>query len=299
MFEVIQFTHPGKEHKPDNPQKNHKSWNKGQHKRKFLCCNGYYKQNNKILKDKLAFWGEWEPPSKVKKLDNKDDKEMPQWLHFPYLPNKMPISDGYQLSYQNTDPFVFGKHFRYLVCKQFKPKLKKETFLSRLNIGSIILFGSTINQKDKSNAYFALDTIFVISDYIEYDPSDPNALNNYNIDNYKDIVYKMAFPKPLDFSLKLRLYIGATIENPIEGMYSFSPAKVYKNEPHGFKRLKLKNLPYITNNLNAAPKRTFLKDITEVKIIWEEIREKCKKEGLVEGIKFDMPHKESTLFSER
>ena len=36
MPKIVQFTHPGGEHKPDKNNKTHKSWNKGKHQRKFL-----------------------------------------------------------------------------------------------------------------------------------------------------------------------------------------------------------------------------------------------------------------------
>ncbi len=40
MPKVIQFPHPGKEHRPDKNNKKHKGWNKGGHQRKFLLSKG-------------------------------------------------------------------------------------------------------------------------------------------------------------------------------------------------------------------------------------------------------------------
>jgi hypothetical protein len=101
----------------------------------------------------MVFWGEWEPPSNVKKLSSEPTKFFPQWLHSPYLPSILPNSAGYQQSYQNTDPCVFDGQFKFLVCKQFKPKNRTLTPLAKLEKGSIILFGSTANQ-NSDNAYF-------------------------------------------------------------------------------------------------------------------------------------------------
>lgn len=288
MPKIVQFTHPGGEHKPDKNNKTHKSWNKGKHQRKFLNAFGKFVQRNDLKEDSLIFWGEWEPPSIVQRLDAQENKFMPNWLHEPYLPTTLPTATGYQQSYQNTDPLVFGDSFRYFVCKQFKPKRKKETFLASLEKGSIILFGSTGNQNTKE-AFFQLDTVFVVSDYIEYDPSDINALSNYKVDNYRDFVFKMAFPNPLDYSLKLRLYIGATFENPVSEMYSFTPAKVYNNN-YGFPRVALKDIKYITNNLNAAPK---ISEVGQNDIIefWKTIRDISRKQDCVEGVAFNIHRK--------
>lgn len=285
MPKIVQFTHPGSEHKPDKKNGNIKSWNTGAHKRKFMMCNGEYVENNKASQAKLELWGEWEPPSYVKSFANTPDKFHPQWIHEPFLPQILPMSNGYQISYQNTDPCIFGDTFKYFVCKQFKPKNRKLTSLAKLDKGSIILFGSTGNQNTK-NAFFQLDTVFVVSDFIEYDISDPNALNGIGLGNYRDYVFKMAFPVHSSYSLKLRLYLGATFNNPYKRMYSFAPSKLWKDETKGFPRIKLKDIKYVTNNLNAAPK--FSEDsIEDIYIFWNEIRDIIKKQGCVEGVKFD------------
>lgn len=282
MPKIIQFTHPGSEHKPDKRNGNHKSWNTGQHKRKFLLTKGDYFDGKNLKNTELVFWGEWEPPSRVTELRKKPTKYFPRWIHRPYLPNKIPNSNGDQNGYQNTDPCVFGEAFRYLLCKQFKPKNKSLTSLAKLDEGSIILFGSTANQ-NKKDAFFQLDTVFVVSESIEYDISDPNALSDLGI--YRDFVYKMAFPQPSDYSLKLRLYKGATYQDPYEKMYSFSPANLWDNQESGFPRVRLKDMDYITNNLNAAPKITDV-SMNEVKNFWNKIVEISRENGCVEGVKF-------------
>jgi hypothetical protein len=284
MLSIVQFTHPGGEHKPDKKNGNHKSWNTGAHRRKFMICQGKYVDNNKLSNGKLMFWGEWEPPSRVERLDNQPDSFFPEWLHTPYLPQSLPNSDGYQKSFQNTDPFVFGDCFKYFVCKQFKQKNRKATKLAKLEKGSVILFGAT-HGKTKENAFFQLDTVFVVSDYIEYDISDPNALDIERIGNYRNVVYKMAFPKPLNYSLKLRLYFGATYEKPFEGMYSFAPSKVWENNNQGFPRVQLKDTDHLTNNLNTAPRITE-PSIETVKAFWQKIKAFSKEQGCVEGVKF-------------
>lgn len=283
MPKIVQFTHPGPEHKPDFKNGNHKSWNTGNHKRKFLLSKGSYVDNNKLKNGNLIFWGEWEPPSYVSEFEYQENKFYPKWLHKPYLPKMLPNSNGYQASFQNTDPCVFDGSFKYFVCKQFKPKNKSLTALAKLDKGSIILFGSTANQ-NKADAFFQLDTVFVVSEYIEYDISDPNALSE--LGTYRDFVFKMAFPQPSDYSLNLRLYKGATFKNQINGMYSFSPAKIWKNQEMGFPRIPLKDMDYITNNLNAAPKISNV-SLDEIKGFWNKIVEVTRNNDCVEGVEFN------------
>lgn len=280
MPKIIQFPHPGGEHSYDKNNKAFKSWNKKSHRRKFLLADGDYVKGNKQLSGSLVFWGEWEPPSLVEKLEHIKGDFLPKYLHKPVLPKEIPFGH-----LENTDPYVFENAFKYFVCKQWKVKTKKETSLARLEKGSIILFGNTVG-KERKQSFFQLDTVFVISDYIDYDPSDINALNDKRVSKaYKDIVYYRCFRKPQPFSLKLRLYIGATFDNPYNGMYSFSPAKVYQNEKSGFRRVVLKDLDYITNNLNAAPKTT---EVTEQEGLsfWETIRAISREQGCVEGFNF-------------
>lgn len=285
MPKIVQFTHPGREHSPDVKGGNHKSWNRGAHRRKFLLSNGNYIENDILREGRLMCWGEWEPPSYVEEFAEMPTVYHPKWFHKPYLPEVIPVSSGYQESYQNIDPCIFGNCFKYFVCKQFKPKNRSLTSLARLEKGSMILFGSTGNQNTK-NAFFQLDTVFIVSDYFEYDTSDENALCECSFGRYRDFVFKMAFPQPLDYSLKLRLYFGASFDNTIDGMYSLVPSVVYKNAARcGFSRVPLSDMKYISNNLNAAPKYS---DVTNGEIInfWNELRQVIKNHGCVEGVRF-------------
>jgi len=133
--------------------KNHKSWNTGSHRRKFMLANGKYVENEELKDGNLMFWGEWESPSQVRQLNQQSNKLLPKWLHSPYIPKELPVSMGYQESFQNTDPYIFGESFKYFICKQFKPKSKRETQLASLEKGSIILFGST-KGRARNEAFF-------------------------------------------------------------------------------------------------------------------------------------------------
>src|SRR5438445_3836177 len=59
----VQFIHPGGEHAPD--EGDIKSWNLGMHRRKFMLAEGDYIYEGQRQHGRIAFWGEWEPPSRV------------------------------------------------------------------------------------------------------------------------------------------------------------------------------------------------------------------------------------------
>jgi hypothetical protein len=195
---------------------------------------------------------------------------------------------------QNTDPFVFEGAFKYLVCKQARQDFSKNTGLARLERGSMILFGST-SDRDKDTAFFQLDTVFVVADWIEYAPSDLTSLRAHPevSDLYDQVVVSKAFPKQLRQTTRLRLYRGATYQNQVEGMYSFSPAHVGSSSPAGFPRVRLSNLHFLTNNLNSAPKYSPANPdpafLAQVKLAWLKVRDETRRQGCVEGVRFSLP----------
>ena len=58
----------------------------------------------------------------------------------------------------NTDPYVFGKEFYWICCKQPKDK-------SRIHVGDIILFG-TYTMKNKKVDKMVIDTVLVVAEVI-------------------------------------------------------------------------------------------------------------------------------------
>ena len=184
-IKVVQFTHPGEEHSISQRQIKAgnmiKAWNTEGHKRKFLHTTGAYVEKGKKTEEKdIYFWGEWEPDSEVSLIKNPAGKHYPHFIHEPYVqidpsgqlivPKRKIIKDknGKPKKIKiptNTDPFVFGKKgFYFSCCKQRSYKT-----LQKLEKGSLILFGSTINQ-NTDDAYFALDTVFVVGSNHDYNP---------------------------------------------------------------------------------------------------------------------------------
>lgn len=160
--------------------------------------------------------------------------------------------------------------------------------MAKLELGSLILFGSTSGSK-REDSFFQLDTVFVVGGYVDYDTSKPETLlkDPRVSKTYYNNVCQMGLP--LENSLQLRLYFGATYQDNKE-FYSFSPAKSYNDNEVGFPRIKLKDLDYITNNLNSSPKSKIV-NIKDVATFWKQIRDISRDQGCVEAVQFDMPQK--------
>ena len=315
----IQFTHPGGEHGADSRSANSKSWNYRGHKRKFLRAKGSVMENGQLLSNQdLIFWGEWEPQSHVTRINSNVQKDFPHYIHEPELDLKVPTQIDGRLR-QNTDPYVFADAFYYRCCKQISGG--KRTQLSYLKKGSIILFGSTIHQNTEE-AYFGVDTVFVVGDHREYDSKNyEQQLKGFTPELYAEIVGigkiveddgETALSQPVSGSRggscspssyttvepTLRCYSGATPEQNVNGMYSFVPCKLYEDGTTGFERLKIcmndlskfnpNGRELITNNLNAAPKITEIEDTKAVEI-WNRIRNIVKEQRLLEGVSFVCP----------
>jgi hypothetical protein len=156
---IVHFPHPGTEHNATRMSR--QPWNTNKkHRRKFLCSVGrHVDSNERLVEELLAFWGEWEAPSYVRKHWPKDG-ELPQFLQEPVW--ERPTVARFR---QNTDPWVFGDSFRYSNCKQAKQKK-----LQRLPSDSVILFGS----KRPGKFEFALDTVFVVGERPQkFSPANP------------------------------------------------------------------------------------------------------------------------------
>lgn len=209
---IVQFTHPGGQPTLTKAEKNSgiKEWNtKKDHFRRFLIAEGQYVKDSILTNPQdLLFWGEWEPTSKIKASFSPIDPILyPTYLHSPFLQlNKKgkiikPVStlkiggtssclgkpkpncSPFYGLFQNTDPFVFADSFLYSLCKQ-----DRFTSLRGLDVGSIILFGSTIYAKH-GGPYFALDTVFVVGEKQTYTAKTYKAdLGGFIPQYYDDIM---------------------------------------------------------------------------------------------------------------
>lgn len=308
---VFQFTHPGSEHDEYIELKNRKElfklWNvqkidaKSTHKRKYLCTKGEYipDGSNESVPTSLYFWGEWEPDSIAIPFDIEENEEdcLPKYCNIPlYLPTNIDCESikselGKNIGeikskqteqiekedyyYQNTDPFVFGTEFRYAtICKPYETLNIKE--------GSIILFGSTKQYDGQSR--FRIDTVFVVRKIIDMEEclKDKNSLH-YNtslrfIDNNDGYSHQM--------------FIGATPQDDVNGMYSFIPASVEdKGKKPRIGTLKIDSDFDKYNCIKGTVNwQGYVVDCEDgVEEFWKSLLKYTYKQGYVPAVKIDMP----------
>jgi len=289
----VQFIHPGGEHIVKDG--NIKQWNDEPHRRKFMEVEGTYCENGDPIDSTLHFWGEWEPQSDVTNI-SKPIVDGPTCIHHPFW-----IRQNRYAGLQNTDPFVFGNQFQYAICQQHKNG--RATFLRDLDRGSVILFGSC-----KSKTQFVIDTVFVVRSWID----------GYNRDNfatrvapYIDQTYSTVTFGPL-FGIDLgdtcpkrncvssakdqaaaemkdstfRLYFGATLNDDVDGMFSFFPCLDRDTSGSGFARPVIEIGGLITNTLMQGKKGNG--DVTAngatMKDRWNEVVRQVEQRGLKLGI---------------
>ena len=220
----------------------------------------------------------------IKKLERKQ-KGDPEYLYQPYYSNL----DNKQFL-QNTDPFVFGDNFYYVCCRQAtKRGWTKLRFLER---GSVILFGSCLNEQ------FVLDTVFVVDSYI-----DIESLEQISQDvpkTYVDVTLKHILDNTSDSCIKknennctasqnFRLYVGATFDNPVNGMFSFFPCLPYKqNSNKGFIRpaIQVSNI-----NPNLSQNFKILNSNQDHQQLWQQVKGQVEQADLKIGIHSKLPPK--------
>jgi hypothetical protein len=276
----VQFIHPGSEHGMDAPGK--KRWNVTDHRRKFLWARGEYvpAADAAPVANELVFWGEWEPESAVEAIANPVGSGGPRWLHRPYYVR--PAS--YSGRHQNTDPFVFGDHFLYTLCRQTKPIRghQRPTFLRDLAPGSVILFGSLKRRE------FVLDTVFVIAEGVLHNfDTWPETLAGRISETYADVTIRPTYQTrwPHD----LRLYSGATPAVQLGGMFSFAPSLSAELGWEGFARPAIRLDEVVTPGLMMGAKRTSNLSLERLKELWDAVVAQVIDQDLALGTRFDLP----------
>ncbi|MHB1000450.1 MAG: hypothetical protein ACYC27_14520 [Armatimonadota bacterium] len=280
---VVQFIHPGGEHTPGRGVC--KKWNTKQHKRKFMKTSGEYVADGKILKGDIGFWGEWEPESEViARISN----PLPNGPRYIYRPFYILPKDYKNDNLQNTDPFVFGDQFFYSICQQTIDN--KPTGMQTLDKGTLILFGSC---KQKQ---FHLDTVFVVSHWIDHDQNSfEELLKGVVSDTYLAVTLYPWYNNQRSSGCKpsnaqsFRLYFGATISKPVNGMYSFFPCQPYEPGTRGFERPVIRIPGIITDTLPQGRKMTQYSNIDDVKVKWDMVVKQVKNAGQSLGVHADLP----------
>ena len=268
----VQFPHPGGEHRPatdDMP------WNTGDHARKFLIAPGrYVDSDGRPVEAELVFWGEWEPPSRVERRWPPSG-QLPRVLHRPHW-----VKPTNNAKRQNTDPWVFGDRMIYSNCKQLSSE--RPNSMQRLTPGSVICFGS------KLGGEFCVDTVFVVA---SAKPWKPAAANDLNVgEAFKTCVAASIMTKKGHEDMRLILYRGATFGDPVDGMFSFVPARRENADDPRFPRPPLRLDGLINPASGQAPGGSkWPLAIDDVRSAWETVHKQVTDAGLVLAVHLDTP----------
>jgi hypothetical protein len=274
----VQFPHPGGEHKPPGDTM---PWNIGDHRRKFLVAPGSFVNSERHLREaQLVFWGEWEPPSRMERRWPAYGR-LPRCLHRPYWTE--PATRGYR---QNTDPWVFGERMIYSNCRQTTGPGRRATSMQRLTRGSVICFGSTIDGE------FCVDTVFVVA---SAEPWVPAEVAELDVDDaFKTCTGCSITTAGRDAHLSLTLYRGATLDEPVDGMFSFVPARLADADDPRFRRpvIQLPESidPSIRRSTWGSKRRQALETLRDR---WEEVRRQVLAADLLLAVRLQTPDRET------
>ncbi len=234
----------------------------------------------------LWAWGEWEPESRlIRELDqSRGNRDYPRYLWQPYYV----LRDNYR-GLHNTDPFIFGERFLYSNCRQGA----HSPGLMRLGEGSVIAFGSG-KQGVGGEWRWWLDTVFVVANSDLYPVSEADRV----LKDWTSDVFGIVTGGPLADNheggcaadVRLRLYRGATPDDPVDGMFSFFPAQP-AGDGTGFPRPGI-DLPseYFNPACYIAPKgvsREHCRD--QLHSIWMALVAQVRQAGLVLGTYAEVP----------
>lgn len=265
----VQFPHPRDEHKPPASGRD-MPWNVGDHARKFLVTRGrYVGEDFEPHDEELAFWGEWEPPSRIEQRWDPANG-LPRALHRPYW--MTPASSTFR---QNTDPWVFGPTMLYSNCRQ-AGRMKE------LAAGSVICFGSTIAGQ------FCVDTVFVVAASGPWSPAQADRVTAE--DAFIVCTAQSLATSRRDGQKRYRLYRGATFEDPVHGMFCFVPARLARSASVRFRRPAI-TLPGFINPASTRGPRGVRHPlpVSRVSDAWSEIRRQVIADGLLTAVHLDTP----------
>ena len=205
----------------------------------------------------------------------------------------------------NTDPFIFGDRFLYSNCK--RPTSRR---LRSLDRGSVIAFGSS------KKGRWVLDTVFVVAGFVDYPlTAVRTALAGMVPETFLDVTggplaansqHDRCGPAPEEptgcggrragngSDRALRLYWGATSQDPVQGMFSFFPA-MPAGHARGFPRPSVE-LPgwCFTESLKQGHKQSCGLTAETVALLWDSLTEQVDAAGLVLGTHAALPEHRGT-----
>lgn len=281
----VQFPHPGPEREVATGQ-DHVEWSRDSHTRKFLKATGtYLTADGQVADGPVAFWGEWEPPSRVIHTFAPAGNGRPRWLHEPYWRFPSPAA-----GLNNTDPLVFGDCFTYSNCRQENPNQRN---LHDLAGGSLILFGS--GRKNGREWEFILDTVLVTGG----PPADYTPATG--IPGCEPVVQGVVLDPlradPECSGFRFARYRGRTFRETPQGPFSFVPCKPCDDVSGcAFARpvIELKEPPAAPDNPWLRPPAVMVARCQparpeQLEKIWSEVVGQVRAQGLTLGVHMNVP----------
>lgn len=273
---VVQFPHPGREHRPLPPKVGSvMPWNRGEHKRKFLRAAAHYVVDGRPQSGDVGFWGEWEAQSRVLEVWSKNGA-LPRFLHEPFY--EAPASD---VKHQNTDPFVFGETFLYTNCRQGNNEK-----LRRLTPGSIVLFGSA------PGAGFILDTVFVVGEgqHPVFEIGERDVLPKRP--EADALVFRPLSTSTEHLGVGCRAYRGRPFAPGMNEPFSYVPCRPVGDDSVRFVRPLLEPIGplvgLVTPTLRQQAKATEVDD-ARAREVWEHVRAVVEEHDLALGTRLQLP----------
>lgn len=217
------------------------------HRRKFMKRHGRYLDGDNLTEDDLYFWGEYEAHSDCVFVNKENaPKAVHDVLHpvrgsVPVLSNAL-----------NTDPYVFGNHFKNICCGIPKGGDEEKEVYKH---GDVIIFGN------RKKGLFFFDTVFVVDRRIRID---------YYLN--KTQYYKLSIePANLDRENEVKYYYqGVSYINNRE-FYSFVPC----------------SLEYTNNKLPNVDPKVFGPHRERTKDNWQKILDAVEAAGWEIGVHID------------
>ena len=273
----VQFPHPGPEHDPGTS--GIRPWPRGDeaHKRTFMQSPATYRGSidGDDQHGDVAFWGEWEGEARLVTALEPTPRG-PRALCLPNPHGASPPPNEKGTPPQNTDPFVWGDAIRYSACRQ--PTNRK---LRNLGRGSLILFGSSVG------GAFVLDTVLVVAGWVEHSREGfRQQLAGVTSDEHMRATLEPWHGWKSDQTL--RLYIGATPANPVDGMYSFVPCRPAAGSRSGFPRPAIELDGFIKPDLRMQAGSSEPQELSVVPALWRQVAGQVLEAGLALATRLDL-----------
>ena len=306
---IVHFPHGGNEYPFRTPSRSSKNsnhsgyevyWNctRNHYRRLVKICRGAYidsdRRYHEIANEELCVWTEWESLTHADELPLSSNQFDAKFIHQPKYPVSVAgaakdpgryYGKGKPSDALNTDPCIFGRTFKYAICRQ-----GHDSWMRKLAQNSLILFWS---HKGDS---VCLDTVFVVGknpvDYITGSTSMIKCSQEYRnltLDRlgtgsaatfYRGISYNKSNP-PL--------------------VYSFAPAIVFRESVNCARRCELNakdiaqlnevigaDRPFINVNAHRRSK-SICASSDKIKSVWDTLTDIVMGKGFVLGVHFDWP----------